>query len=331
MFISSKPLLKYTIGAALLVLTIAMAVLWIAAGQLAQPTRRPLQAYQGDWFLHPKAHGILLGSELCDYGRVPCLLVAPDANTGPGNRGAILRRQLAEIGSKLLPYGQTRGILVLLHGRNGRKEDLLPVAERFAAAGFKCAIPDLPAHGDSPVSYVRFSTDPFERDIAAHVLEDARRFFHEPDAPAGIWGLSMGGAFAIHAVSDAPNLWRAMIVVSSFDTLQGVVEDKLSPLPAALSGSFSTALAQLTQYRGGSDLHLVRPDRWASHITLPVFIVHGDNDPLISLKHGHRLFESFPGKNKELAIVAGADHYNILVTDMPLYAKMSAWLATYFK
>lgn len=331
MFISSKSLLKCTIGATLLLLTIATAVVWIAAGQLAQPTRRPLQDYQRDWFLRPEAHGILLSSEQCDYGRVPCLLVAPDAKAKPGNRGALLRRQLAEMGSQLLPYGQTRGILVLLHGRNGRKEDLLPVAERFAAAGFKCVIPDLPAHGDSPVNHARFSADPFERDIAVHVLEDARHFFHEPNAPAGIWGLSMGGAFAIHAVSDAPSLWRAMIVVSSFDTLQGVVEDKLSPLPATLSGSFSTALAHLTQYRGGSDLHRVRPDRWASRITLPVFIAHGDSDPLISLNHGRRLFEAFPGPDKTWTIVPGADHYNILVTDMPLYARMSAWLAEYFR
>ncbi len=305
--------------------------MWIAAGQLVQPTRRPLQKYQRDWFLHPEAHGILLSSEQCDYGRVPCLLVAPDAKAGPGNRGALLRGQLAKIGGKLLPYGQTRGLLVLLHGRNGRKEDLLPVAERFAAAGFKCVIPDLPAHGDSPINYARFSVDPFERNIVVHVLEDARRFFQESDAPAGIWGLSMGGAFAIHAVSDAPNLWRAMIIVSSFDTLQGVVDDKLSPLPAALSGSFNTVLAHLTQYRGGSDLHQVRPDLWASRITLPVFIAHGDNDSLISLNHGRRLFEAFSGLDKEWTIVPGADHYNILVTDMPLYAKMSAWMAAYFR
>ena len=231
--------LKYLVLTATAVSILAISAVWILAGQLSQPTRKSIQDYQLDWFENPKKHGILLEAKYCDHGRVPCLLVAPDRNASPSKRGTILREQLAGMGGKLLPFGQTRGILVLLHGRNGRKEDLLPVAERFASVGFNCVIPDLPAHGESSIKNVRFAFDQFERNIASNVLEDSRRFFHDLDAPAGIWGLSMGGAFAIRAVSDSPQQWRAIAVVSSFDTLKGVIEDKLSAFPMAFSPDIS--------------------------------------------------------------------------------------------
>ena len=70
---------------------------------------------------------------------------------GPTPRQRQLRAQLRTRGLALPVYGNVHGTLILLHARKGRKEDLLPVAERFAAAGFRCLIPDLPAHGESRV------------------------------------------------------------------------------------------------------------------------------------------------------------------------------------
>lgn len=72
-------------------------------------------------------------------------------------------------------YGNVRGILALLHGRKGRKEDLLPVAERFAGAGFRSVIPDLPAHAESSIATLKFATDRSESELAARVLEEARK------------------------------------------------------------------------------------------------------------------------------------------------------------
>lgn len=317
---------KFASMATTLAMVLSAAMLWIGAGELAQPKRKPIQEYQRDWLEHPAAHGITLHHGACDGGRVPCLFVAPDAGITPGQRGTLLREQLAALGNPPKPYGQTSGILVLLHGRNGRKEDLLPVAERFAAAGFMSVIPDLPAHGESPIEYLRFATDPDERGLAAHVLEDARRFFRAQDAPAALWGLSMGGAFATRAAHDAPELWRALIIVASFDRLENVVEDRLAPLPPAWLPPVEATLADWARLRGGADLRSVRPDLWASRVALPVFMAHGDADRLIPLNRGRSLFEAFASPDKTWTPVPGGDHYNVLVTALPLYAKMSAWL-----
>ena len=328
---NKKSIIKYVAGMIFLIFTISAAILWIIAGQIVSPDRRSIQDYHRDWINHPAAHGIRIDTGQCDKGRAPCLFVAPDPTLTPGKRGDTLRKQLVSEGIPLKPYGQTTGILLLLHGRNGRKEDLLPVAERFAAAGFKCVMPDLPAHGDSPIAQVFFSTTRFEQDIADNVLNDARDFFADKNSPAGIWGLSMGGAFAINEVARSPSHWKAVVIVSSFDSLDGVVQDKLSALPYPLSKFIGHVFSTMVRYRSGLDLSEVQPAIWAKSITIPVLMAHGDVDPLISPNRGRNLFNAIQSQNKQWVNVPGGNHNNILVTDMPLYAVMSAWFITHTK
>lgn len=309
----------------------SMAFLWHTAGELVHPDRRPLQPYHQDWFSHPAMHGVKVHRHACNSGKTPCLFIAPDSKSGAGQRGDILRSQLEDRQLSLKAFGETQGILVLLHGRNGRKEDLLPVAERFAAAGFKCAIPDLPAHGENPSEMTQFSTGKDEEDIVLTVLSDARKYFHDTNSPAGIWGLSMGGAYAVHAASRHPESWKAVVVVSSFDSLQNVLNDQLDWLPRQLSLSAEWVLSYMVRFRGGMNLAEVKPFQWAKAVALPVLIVHGGNDPLIAPKRGYKLYQAFSSQNKSWFIVPHADHNNILVTRAPVYAQMSQWFLTHVK
>jgi hypothetical protein len=120
---------------------------WAASDELAAPTRRELQDYHRELLHDPAARGLSVRRFPCGQNTTACLLVEPDARAGLTARTKQLRSQLRARGLALPVYGNVHGILVLLHGRKGRKEDLLPVAERFAAAGFRSVIPDLPAHG----------------------------------------------------------------------------------------------------------------------------------------------------------------------------------------
>jgi alpha-beta hydrolase superfamily lysophospholipase len=326
-----KFFLRLAVWIVLLSLMATVIITWSAAGRLLHPDRRSLQGYQQEWIKQPAAHGMKINAGRCAGGRVPCLFVAPDGQAGPKERGRILRKQLDKGKSALRPYGETQGILVLLHGRSGRKEDLLPIAERFAAAGFKCVIPDLPAHGDSPLATAQFSTGPFERDIADKVLADARVYFDEPGSPAGIWGVSMGGAFAIRTVSQSPDTWKAAVIVSSFDSLEGLVDDKLEFLPRPISRLLDVWLDFMTRYRGDLSLKDVNPDAWARRVTTPVLVVHGDRDQVIALKRGRHLFEALHSHDKSWLVIPGATHRNILVTSMPLYARMSEWFITHVR
>jgi pimeloyl-ACP methyl ester carboxylesterase len=195
-------------------------------GELVSPERRPVQDYHREWLNHSAPHGLSIKA-FSTSQRTPCLLAEPDAEAGPAERGQRLREQLQALGHSLEPYGTVQATLVLLHGRKGRKEDLLPVAERFCAAGFRCIMPDLPAHGENPTATVCFATVDEEARLPETVLAEAAQKFHFSPGPAGLWGMSMGGAFAVRAASSSPDHWGALVVVSSFDTLGSVIDGQL--------------------------------------------------------------------------------------------------------
>lgn len=310
----------------LLALLIAIYSFWAAAGQFVSPKRLPIQDYQLSWLNQPDTHGLSVSGQLCNHGLTPCLFISANPNLKPAMRGASLREQLMSRGVTLKPYGQSQGILILLHGRTGRKENLLAAAERFAALGFKCVLIDLPGHGDSPITQTGFATAEIEQQLLSNLLTEARQFFAEPTSPAFLWGISMGGAFAVHSAAQAPNLWRGLMVVSSFDNLSSVIADHFNWLPQPLAQPMSQWFIELIDNRHAIRLDQAQPEKWAHNVTIPTFIAHGDQDSVIGISHGKQLFAAIQNHKKTWLEVAGADHDNILITDYPLYAAMGEWL-----
>lgn len=279
---------------------------------------------------NPADYGLSIISHNCLDGQVPCLLVEPDALAGTGKRGKTLRQQLTSKGVNLPAYGRVHGVIVLLHGRNGRKEDLLPVAERFVAAGFRCILPDLPAHGDSPISHMSFGTSEFERQLPAKVLEDVRTQFGLPDEPAALWGMSMGGAFAVNAAGEPSSDWDAMMVVSSFANLEGVLE---SQIPEQWKPLFPTVLSLLDLERSLQNrptIRSIRPQQVAQTLKLPTLLVHGNEDDFVSMQQGQDLYAALGSVDRKWLTVSGAGHRNVLATSMPLYSEMNEWLLSIY-
>ncbi len=299
--------------------------MWQASSQVLTPPRRTLQAYHQQWLQQPSAHGIRIVSACCLEGRVPCLLVEPSGSDGPAERGATIRRQLIGLGYQLPPYGAMDGTVVLLHGRNGRKEDLLPVAERFCAAGFRCLLPDLPAHGESPLRKVHYGLNPLESELAKGVVEELGHSHGFSQQPSHLWGMSMGGAFAVKNAANQPQFWRSMVIVSSFDRFESLFQEQVRKRTGSLGPFLAWSTERLVVARGGSPLDRIDPATWAQSVRIPVLVAHGDQDTLIRPERGQALFDGFASLEKKWLEVPGGDHNNVLVTPMPLYATMAAW------
>ncbi len=312
------------------VLFILLSLPLFAAGwlnsEIFSPPRRVLQNYHLEQLKSPQLYGLKIREYGCLQNKVPCLLVEPDDKAGAGRRGNILRRQVTAKGIHLASYGKVRGTIVLLHGRHGRKEDLLAVAERFVAAGFRCLIPDLPAHGDSPLASMAFGSSQFEASLPRRIVADARNHFSLPDEPVALWGMSMGGAFAISAAREAPEFWDALLVVSSFAELNKVLDrhipQKIKPVKEILH--FYMNLAQRLQGKPTiTDMH---PKKWAKQVKIPTLIVHGENDYFIPSSQGRQLYNAINSSEKRWLTVPKGGHLNVLATAMPLYAEMNSWL-----
>lgn len=297
---------------------------WLAAREITSPSRRPLQDYHHVILNAPASHGITIAPFTLSDG-TPTLLCRPNLAGTLDQRGTLLRSQLQQRNLTLPPTGiENNATLVLLHGRRGRKEDLLPIAVRFCATGFRCLLLDLPAHGENPAPVATFG--PKEAPLPLKALTEAAAKFNFPARPAGLWGMSMGGSVAIHATASTHAHWDALTIVASFDALAPVIHRQCSQLLGdTLGPPFFTTLKPRFHANTGIPLDQIQPASLAPHIQIPTLIAHGDDDPLIPLTSARHLFDVIGTSNKSFVNVGSGTHGNVLVTPYPLYADMTAW------
>lgn len=298
---------------------------WLAADQLAHPPRRPLQDYHREFLSDPAAHGVLLKSFSCSDG-TPCLVCEPDPQGVLGKRGQAIREQLARKGLSPPPPGSVAGSLVLVHGRRGRKEDYLLVAERFCAVGFRCLLPDLPAHGEHPGDTACFGVK--EGRLPARVLNEAAEKFGFNPEPAGIMGMSMGGAVSVRALTEKDAPWRAAVLVSTFDTLDNVVNHQAASMAGKGPGwLWSCITGWFYRWQTDVEINAANSAALAAEIKCPVMVAHGVSDHVIPIECGRCLYSALPqGLEKRWVEIPAADHNNVLVTDFPIYAEMAEWM-----
>ena len=297
---------------------------WFAARDILRPSRPALERWHREFLDAPSAHGLALHSFMLSDG-TPALFCRPDPGGRLDQRGRTLRDQLTSRGMVLTPPGaESAGTLVLVHGRRGRKENGLPIAARFCAAGFRCILIDLPGHGEHPNAEAHFGLA--EATLPARALsESASRFGFDPQ-PAGLWGMSMGGSVAVHAASTPPNPWQAMVIVASFDALDPVIRRQACQYLGNWAGTlFHGGVSWWYQWRTGHSLTDVQPAEVAGTLRLPVLMAHGTDDPLIPVEAAQRLFDAFASEDKRWVNVGSGTHGNVLITPHPLYADMTEW------
>jgi pimeloyl-ACP methyl ester carboxylesterase len=311
---------------ALLLIAAAIGSVFYAVKQISSPARRPLMDYHREILDAPADHGMEIQSFILgEGGFTPVIVCTPDASGKTGRRGIILREQLASRGVSLKPPGEIIGNLVLLHGRIGRKEDWLPVAERFCAVGFRCILPDLPGHGESDIPYTTYGV--LNGDIPRLSLQAAAEAYHFDPMPAAIVGRSMGGSFATHSASLPHADWNAIAIVCSFDDFQPVIQSEASRyVTPLLAPAWTSAIDYLYERKTHVSLSAIHPSKKAADITIPALVAHGTKDPTIPLASGRKLFEAFASTDKRFIEIPGADHDNVFITDYPIYADIAEWM-----
>jgi len=291
---------------------------WMA-DKLIKPPRRDLQDYHREILANARDHGMRI--EAFDVRGTPCLLCEPLADPGAAVKGNKLRSELLAQGLALAPWGEIKATLVLMHGHKGRKEDHLPVAERFCAAGFRCLLIDLPGHGQNPQTFASFGKT--ECVLPDHVLDAASRQFDFTPQPAGLFGISQGGAIALQAAALNEKQWFAVAELAGFASLDQVITRQAKSLFGPLASAADWSVASLVEQRAGFAPRDIRPVDAAAKLTLPVLIGHGDADDFVTPDQAKALFAAVPSTRKQFLNVPGAGHSNVLVTTAPVYATLS--------
>ncbi|WP_193211675.1 alpha/beta hydrolase family protein [Luteolibacter marinus] len=322
--------LRLLIAFALLVLAFLIFIGWWGSGHMVSPQRRALQDYHLEILGTPAKFGLKIDPFTAGDG-TPCLMVTASPHPGAAKKSRIARAELERRQAVVPSWGSQLGTIVLLYGHNGRKEDHLPICERFCAAGFRCLLMDLPGQGDHPAGTGSFGLHEAAQ-VEAVFDETAKRFQFAP-APACLFGVSQGGAIALQTAARSPGKWQAVASVSTFSSLDRPLlrsAEEIFPEDFHFCCSLAAFCVSCgTNLRAGFWPGDVRPVEAATQLRMPVFIAHGDKDPYIGIDQGRAIFDAVPAKRKQFRVVEGADHNRVLsMGSHQLYADLCEFFLT---
>ncbi len=201
--------------------------------------------------------------------------------------------------------GEARGTMILCHGLNRTRIEMLPKAAFARELGYNALLFDLRHHGQSGGS---ITTLGFQERL--DVLGAVRYVRGEQKAarPVVAWGVSMGAAASLMAAADSPEI-DGVISDSTFLSLEDTASHHLKlflPLPAF---PIAYEVIHWTAWRGGfrpPDLDLGKAvDRIGIR---PILFVGVEGDRRMPPEIARALFARSKSPGKQLLILPGTRH-----------------------
>jgi alpha-beta hydrolase superfamily lysophospholipase len=216
-----------------------------------------------------------------------------------------------------VPHPQSRGIVVMFPGYAGVKEALLTPAAQFYQFGYSSLLVDFRGSGGSSGDDTTLGLR--EADDVAATFAYVQQWW--PGQPIILYGISMGGAAILRAVAMNGVQPAAIIVEGVFDRLLTTVQHRFDAVHLP-----SWPVAQLLVFWGsvqmGYNGFRHNPVDYASSITCPILVMHGERDPWITSGETQALVASIDGV-KQVVEFPGVGH------DMPfVYPAPDVWVAT---
>ncbi len=227
-----------------------------------------------------------------------------------------------------------RAILIIVHGLAEYAGRYRPIMDELAKSGISSVAYDQRGHGDAEGT--RTHVDRFEDFVDdLNLLVRAVRAEH-PELPIFLWGHSMGTIVALLAASDPQIPVRGVITTSNSLEIFRRGTNPLNPffrflswlvprvrIPLGLDStristdeSVQRAYASDPQIPSTASLRLIvefaaaceDAREAAAAITLPLLIVHGEEDAIAPAEGSRALFRLLASTDKQLQIYPGLRH-----------------------
>ncbi len=199
--------------------------------------------------------------------------------------------------------GRTPNAVILAHGIGGNRQELFPAAIMLVEAGYHVLTIDLRGYGRSEGTVRTFGyTEALDIQAGVDFLLDQPGIRH-----VGAMGFSLGGATIIRAARLDDRI-EALVILSSFDTLEHAARDQFRQVPDPFGWMLTRLVIRAAERRVGLKIGQVNPAQDLAEMSpRPVFIIHGLNDPLFPPTRGQALFNAAPGP-KRIWLVEGVGH-----------------------
>jgi len=282
-----------------------VAGLYVADGAL-RPARRPLT---DDEITAMHASASSLDATLADVS-----ITTPDQ--------AILRAWL------LQPNHSNGNAVLLLHGLGDNRVGMTGYAQLLLAHGFEVLLPDARAHGTSGGQFATYGL--LERNDIHQWLD----FLQTNGHPQCIFGFgeSMGGAQLLQSLGTHPH-FCAVAAESPFSTFREIAYDRMGQpfhLGPWLGRTLFRPVVEIAflraRWKYGFDMQKVSPEDSVAATTIPVFLIHGQVDSNIPVRHSRAIHARTP--TTQLWEVPTADHCGAISTAPKEFEhRLLQWLA----
>jgi len=200
----------------------------------------------------------------------------------------------------------SKGIVALFHGYKSTKSALWREAQSFYRMGYSVVLVDFRASGNS---------DGMVCTIGYNEANDVVNVYNwiqvqYPNQPIYLYGISMGAAAVLRAVSVLDIHPNAIMVQSSFSTMNGATKNRFR-----LLGLPSWPMANLLTFWGGYvndfDAFKLNPSEFAKQITTPTLVIHGVLDNRVSWEDSETIYDNLQGP-KEFGVFSKSGHESML-------------------
>lgn len=209
------------------------------------------------------------------------------------------------ISAWILKYHSNSPTIILSHGFEGSKLNVLNVAKNLYKNGYNCLLFDFRAHGESKGKITTFGYREQEDLKAAinYILDNSLI----KNKNLGLYGISMGAAISI-LVSEEYEEIKAIVADSSYPTLQEALEryfELLYHIPNWVI-RYPIRLAYILRFfRDPKDISCLK--RVEDIHNKAIFFINGENDIRTPPIYAKRLYEKANGP-KKLWIIPYAEH-----------------------
>jgi hypothetical protein len=224
----------------------------------------------------------------------------PGTSSIPNTRDGTF--QIAEgvhLGWRLFRPADPASVILFFHGNGEIAADYDPLAPLFFGVNAALLVVDYRGYGWSS-----------GRPLTSALTRDAEAIMPTlPDAlgdlaarPLFVMGRSLGSAPASHLAWRLPERFRGVILESAFSDMPSVVARLGLPIPLPAS----------------DDLPLNNVGKIAQ-TDLPLLVIHGEQDQLLPVENGQRLYDASPAPRRTILRVPGAGHNDVMVADTEAY------------
>jgi uncharacterized protein len=226
------------------------------------------------------------------------------------------------------PHHTNGDAVILLHGQADNRLGMTGYAQLLLANGFTVLLPDARAHGASGGQLATYGL------LESSDIGQWFDFLTARDHPHCIFGFaeSMGAAELLQSLTVEPH-FCAVAAESSFSTFREIAYDRMGQ-PLHLGPWFGRTIFRpvvefaflYARWKYRLDLQQVSPEDAVAATKVPVFLIHGQIDSNIPLRHSRRIQSRNP--TVILWEVPNADHCGAINADPQQFnQRLLAWFS----